>query len=191
MNRPSKLTVSFICALTLLGGVTVKADHAQEASVPPTSLQPTPNCSFTGPAGCPPIPSDPRRETSRPSSPPNGAAASNPERAQPLQLQGDAAELQLNLHQKTGTDALFALRTAFHVKYRSLIALNEPIDGTYAGSLEHVIARVLNGYNYVIKQDPTKLDVIIFGKASDRAVANPGLIPLRQRGAAAYRAKRD
>jgi hypothetical protein len=191
MNRPSKSAVAFICALAL-GGFTVKADHAQEASVPAASLQPTPNCSFTGPAECPSSPSGAPREMSRPLPSTNGAAAFNPERAEPLQLQGDATALQLDLHQTAITDALSALRTAFHIKYHSLTALNEPLSGTYAGSLEHVIARVLNGYNYVIKRDSAKLDVIIFGKVGERAVANPGLIPLHQRGAAAaYRATRN
>jgi hypothetical protein len=57
-------------------------------------------------------------------------------------------------------------------------------------------ADVLNGYNYVIKHDSAKLDVIIFAKShlrkkSASAHRQSGLIPLRQRGAAAYRATRD
>lgn len=52
-------------------------------------------------------------------------------------------------------------------------------------------ADVLNGYNYVIKHDSAKLDVIIFAKSRRAPIANRGLIPLRQRGAAAYRATRD
>jgi hypothetical protein len=191
MNRLFKSAVVFICTLPQ-GGLTVKAVHAQETSAPPASLRPTPNCSFTGPGKCPssPSPSGASRETSRPLSPANDAAAFNPENAEPLQLQGDAAALRLDLHQTTITDVLSTLRATFHVKYRSLIALNEPLNGTYAGTLERVIARVLNGYNYVIKHDSATLDVVIFGKVGEHAVANPGLIPLHQRAVAAYRTTR-
>jgi hypothetical protein len=189
MNRLFQSAVVFICTLAL-GGLIGEAVRAQEASAPPASLQPMPNCSFTGPGKCPSSPSGASRETSRPLSPANDAAAFNPENAEPLQLQGDAAALRLDLHQTTITDVLSTLRATFHVKYRSLIALNEPLNGTYAGTLERVIARVLNGYNYVIKHDSATLDVVIFGKVGEHAVANPGLIPLHQRAVAAYRTTR-
>jgi hypothetical protein len=190
MSRIFKSAVVFICALAL-GAFTVKAAQAQEASAPAASLQPTPNCSFTGPAKCPSSRPGVPRETSRPLSLANDAAAFNPGHAEQLQLQGDATALRLDLHQTTIIDVFSALRTTFHIKYRSLIALNEPLNGTYAGSLESVIARVLNGYNYVIKRESATIDVIIFGKSGERAVANPGLIPLRHRAAAAYRTTRN
>lgn len=187
MNRLFKSAVALICAFAP-SGFTVKAVRAAEATAPTASLQPPSNCAFPGPE-CRSSSSGDPRETSAPLSRASDAAASNGKSAAPLQLQGRATALRLDLHQTTITDVLSALRTAFRIKYRSSIPLNEPLNGTYTGSLEYVITRVLNGYNYVIKQDSAKLNLIIFGKVGERAVANPGLIPLRERGAAAYRAK--
>jgi hypothetical protein len=190
MNRRLKSAVAFMCAFAPVGFT--QAVRAEEATAPAASLQPPPNCAFTGSAECQSSSSSDPRETSRALLlPANDAAASKPESADPLQLQGDAAALRLDLHQTTIADVLSALRAAFHIKYRFSIPLNERLTGTYAGSLQYVIARVLNGYNYVIKQDSATLDLLILGKVGERSVANPGLIPLRQRGAAAYRAKRE
>jgi hypothetical protein len=189
MNRLIKSAVAVICGFAP-GGLTVAAVRAQQATAPTHSPQPTPNCAFTG-SQCQSSSSGDLRKTSRPSPHASEATASNPVGTAPLQLKGGATALRLDLRQTTITDVLSALRTAFHINYRSAIPLDEPLNGTYAGSLEYVIARVLMGYNYVLKQDSAKIDLIIFGKVGARAVANPGLIPLRERGAAAYRPKRD
>lgn len=178
MKRLLKSAVVFVCALAL-DGLTGNAVDAQQA--PAASQAPTQSCPFIAPARCRSSPSAGRGETSRQLSLANEASSFDREKAGPLQLQGSAAALRLDLNRATITDVFSALHTAFHVKYRSLVALNEPLSGTYAGSLEAVIARVLNGYNYVIKRGPATIEVMIYGKVGERAVANPGLIPLRRR----------
>lgn len=185
MNRVFQSARSLLCALTV-GAFAVKAVCAQEPAATTASLQPATNCVSPRSAECPSWPSGYARERSRPLSRAEDVAAPNAAGVEPLRLRGDAAALRLDLHQTTIADVLSALHAAFHINYRASIALDEPVNGTYAGSLERVIARVLNGYDYVIRQDNAKLDVIILGKAGERAVANPGLIPLHQRGAAAY-----
>jgi len=82
-------------------------------------------------------------------------------------------------------DVLSALNTSFDMSYSSWIVLDEEINGTYTGSLRRVITRVLDGYNYVIKQDNAKLDIVVLGKRGERAVpvaapADP-FHPLRER----------
>ncbi len=79
-------------------------------------------------------------------------------------------QFELDARRTTIADVLAALNAAFAMSYRSSIALDEEINGTYAGSLRRVISRVLDGYNYVIKQDDAKLDVIILGRRGERAV---------------------
>jgi hypothetical protein len=90
-----------------------------------------------------------------------------------VNVRGNLAAVQLDARQSTITDVLSALSAAFHISYRSSIALDEVVNGSYAGSLSRVIARVLDGYDYVIKRDDSKLEVLVFGKRGERAIAAP------------------
>src|SRR5580692_5767718 len=81
-----------------------------------------------------------------------------------LHIDGDAAALHVVVQQTTIADVLSAL-AGFNVRYRSSIALDEMRDGSYAGSLGHVVARLLNGYDYATKQDGSRLEVMFFGEA--------------------------
>lgn len=87
-----------------------------------------------------------------------------------IRVRGDTAAVRLDARRTTIADVLSALNAAFDMSYRSSIVLDEEINGTYAGSLRRVISRVLDGYNYVIKQDDAKLAVIILGRRGERAV---------------------
>jgi hypothetical protein len=102
-------------------------------------------------------------------------AQDGPERAAPpqltadrgsLRIEGDAAALQVEVQQTAIADVLAALK-GFNVRYRSSIGLDKVLDGTYAGPLEHVVARLLNGYNYTTKHDGSRLEVTIFGKGGE------------------------
>ena len=97
-----------------------------------------------------------------------------------LRVEGDAAALHVEVQQTTIGDVLSALES-FNIRYRSSIGLDEVVNGTYAGSLGHVVARLLNGYNYATKLDGSKLEVTIFGKRGEFAVPAPIVIPVRRR----------
>jgi hypothetical protein len=97
-----------------------------------------------------------------------------------LHIDGDAAALHVEVQQTTIADVLSALET-FNMRYRSSIGLDETLNGSYAGSLGHVVARLLNGYNYATKQDGARLEVTIFGKVGEFAVPAPIVIPVRRR----------
>jgi hypothetical protein len=97
-----------------------------------------------------------------------------------LRIDGDAAALHVEVQRATIADVLSALES-FNIRYRSSIGLDEVLDGTYAGSLGHVVARLLNGYNYAAKQDGPRLEVTIFGKHGEFSVPAPIVIPVRRR----------
>jgi len=118
-------------------------------------------------------------------------AQNNPDRAAPphfaagrggrsLRIEGDAAALHVEVQQTTLAEVLSALES-LNIRYRSSTGLDEVVDGTYAGPLGHVVARLLNGYNYATKQDGSRLDVTIFGKRGEFAVPAPIVIPIRRR----------
>jgi hypothetical protein len=105
-----------------------------------------------------------------------------------LQVQGDAAAVHLDIRKTAIKDVLARLAGTFDVSFRSRTALDEVRDGTYRGSLRQVIARVLDGYDYAIKQEQSKLDVFIFEKVGEQAVAAPQQHPVSsQRRALASR----
>jgi hypothetical protein len=106
----------------------------------------------------------------------NGAAPMSGPDGGAIRVRGDMAAVRLDARRTTIADVLAALNAAFAISYRSSIVLDEEINGTYAGSLRRVISRVLDGYNYVIKQDDAKLDVVILDRRGERAV--PVAIPL-------------
>ena len=97
-----------------------------------------------------------------------------------LSIEGDAAALHVVVQQTTIEDVLSALK-GFNVRYRSSIGLDELLNGTYAGSLDNVVARLLNGYNYAIKLGSSGLEVTIFGKGDVFSVPGPNIIPVRRR----------
>ena len=97
-----------------------------------------------------------------------------------LHIDGDAAALHVEVRQTTMADVLSALE-GFNIRYRTSIALDEMLYGSYAGSLGHVVARLLNGYNYATKQDGSRLEVTIFGRRGEFAVPAPIVIPIRRR----------
>ena len=74
-------------------------------------------------------------------------------------LQGDAAAVRLEVTQATVGDILAALRERYNVHHRTTIALERPLTGTYSGSLSRVIARVLDGYDYVARFTADGVDI--------------------------------
>lgn len=106
-----------------------------------------------------------------PATPSEGATAPASEDRDTLRVQGDAAAVRIDVRRTAIDQVLAKLGADFKMRYRSSIALNEELNGSYAGSLEHVIARLLDGYNYVIRRDHAQLEVIVFGQAGERATA--------------------
>jgi hypothetical protein len=100
--------------------------------------------------------------------------------ARSLRIEGDATAFHVVVQQTTLADVLSALES-FDVRYRSSIRLEEVLNGTYAGSIDHVVARLLNGYNFATKQDGSRLEVTIFGKGGEFEVPAPIIASVRRR----------
>jgi hypothetical protein len=97
-----------------------------------------------------------------------------------VQLAGDANALRLEAHDASVADVLAAMVPAFGLQYRSAIALDQRINGIYAGSLGRVIARVLAGYDYTIEHQDHAVAISVLGKHGEQAVPVPAAIaPVR------------
>src|SRR5215470_16588022 len=76
-----------------------------------------------------------------------------------VNVEGNAAAVRVVTSRDTVADVLSALGTTFNVRYRSATALDAAAQASYSGSVEQVIARLLDGYNYVIKRKAETIEV--------------------------------
>src|SRR5258707_10253284 len=81
-----------------------------------------------------------------------------------VHVEGSPARVHVSTSRDTISDVLSALAAKFNVPYRTAIPLDAPAEATYSGSFRHVISRLLEGYDYVIKTDESKTtEIIVFG----------------------------
>jgi hypothetical protein len=88
-------------------------------------------------------------------------------------IDGTAAAVRVTTSRDSVADVLAALAPAFKVKYRAAVPLDGAANTIYAGSLGQVIARLLDGYNFVIKRDQETIEVVVFGRRGDVAIPAP------------------
>jgi hypothetical protein len=94
-------------------------------------------------------------------------------------VEGDAQAVRIEAREASVEEVLAALVKAFDLRIRSAAALDRRISGTYQGSLDSVISRVLNGYDYVVKHAPVSMNVVIVGKSEN---AGAGVVPVGSNG---------
>jgi hypothetical protein len=93
---------------------------------------------------------------------------------------GEPIAVKLELRATPLSAALAELLTNYGVSYSSSIELSETRDGAYAGSLHHVISRLLDGYSYVIKREGLTLHVVILAMKGERATPAPAPVQLSE-----------
>ena len=94
------------------------------------------------------------------------ALAGNSVRAE-VQVQGPVENFRLQASDATAAEILAALSERFELGVRGTTA-NRRVTGTYEGSLRHVLARVLVGYDYVIQSRGANIDVIVLSTGAPR-----------------------
>jgi hypothetical protein len=98
------------------------------------------------------------------------------------QVSGNPQAVRIEAQNTSIADILDALGRDFGVKYTSSADLDRPITGTYEGSLQRVLARVLDGYNFVVKTRDGRIDLTVLGTPGT-AVAATTPAPATPRGA--------
>ncbi len=94
-----------------------------------------------------------------------------------VRVEGDVAAVRLEASHAPLSEVLSALGPVFNVRYRTSIPLDRGIHGTYRGRLERVISRVLDGYNYVLKNEKDSIEIIVLGKPGEAvAVVTPNTV---------------
>jgi hypothetical protein len=111
-----------------------------------------------------------------------------------VSVEGTAAALRVKAEQAPLSEVLGALETRLGVRHSALIALDGvTVGGTYSGTLEDVLRRLLAGFNYVIKTQEAAVEVVIVGRpgnAPQPFVDKPRPPPANANPAAQWRAPR-
>jgi hypothetical protein len=94
-----------------------------------------------------------------------------------VHVEGTATAVRVTTGQDNIADVLSALAGPFNVTYRTAIPLDVAARSNYAGSFAQVIARLLDGYNYVIKREQKSTEIVVFGKYGEVAIPPPAPTP--------------
>jgi hypothetical protein len=86
-----------------------------------------------------------------------GTVGSNAE----LRISGDRNAVVLEAHDASLQEILEAFRTSFELQYNTAAGLEHKVTGTYAGSLQRVLSRLLTGNDYVIRSTANGMEIVI------------------------------
>jgi hypothetical protein len=89
-----------------------------------------------------------------------------------IRVTGVAEAVRLEADDATVDEALTALG-ALGLRYRSAVALDRRISGTYEGPLARVISRLLQGYNFVVQTSSGSIQATVLENSSAAAVRAP------------------
>ena len=98
-----------------------------------------------------------------------------------VRVQGHVENVRLEASDATAAEILAALGERFELRVRGTTA-GRRFTGTYAGTLRHILARILVGYDYVIKPNGANIDLIVLSTGAPRQ-AMPAPPPTVQRRA--------
>jgi hypothetical protein len=87
-----------------------------------------------------------------------------------LRVEGDLNAVRVSTSGDKLSDILSGLSARLPVTYRTSVPLSREVKGTFSGSFSQVIARLLDGYNYIIKNDQPLTAIIVLNEKGEVAV---------------------
>jgi len=98
-----------------------------------------------------------------------------------VRVTGEAKAVQVEAQDASVEDVMAALAANFGLQYRGTATLDRRISGSYRGTLQHVIRRLLDGYDFIVKTNLDDIEVTVLsgGKAGEgRATAAMAPMPM-------------
>jgi len=90
-------------------------------------------------------------------------------------LAGDKADLRLAISDASVAEVLSALEAKYDLSFRARAPLDHRLSGSYSGSLERVVSRLLNGYDFIIKTEAEHLEVTVIGVTNHQDAGMGGI----------------
>jgi hypothetical protein len=86
-----------------------------------------------------------------------------------VHVDGEPQAVHVEVRDASLREVMAALHDHYNLRYRSNDALATPKTGVFNGTLAHVAARILDGYDYAMTITPEGIDVLVLRQAG----ANP------------------
>ena len=71
----------------------------------------------------------------------------------------------VNASNATVAEILTALRETGYLHYRTPVDLSRTVSGTFKGTLQRVVSRLLDGYNFTLQVSDNRIEAVIIGLA--------------------------
>ena len=78
-------------------------------------------------------------------------------------ITGERHAVRIEARDAPVQEILQALGENFGLQYRSATALTRRLTGIYEGPLHHVVRRLVDGYDFVIKVGPADTELVVYG----------------------------
>jgi hypothetical protein len=86
------------------------------------------------------------------------------------QIGGTPQAVVVEARNATVEEILVALTDTFKVQFRSAANLDKRLTGTYEGTLQQAVSRILKGYDFVVKSGQSGLEITLLGAGKPVAV---------------------
>jgi hypothetical protein len=80
-----------------------------------------------------------------------------------VQITGKSDAIKIEANEASVEELLIALSEAYGLQYRSSANLSRSVSGTFAGPLQQVLSRLLQGYNFAIEISASGTMVVVYG----------------------------
>jgi len=80
-----------------------------------------------------------------------------------FQIEGSVSELRLEATQTSIAEIFSALSAIYGVTISATVLPDQPVTGVYSGSLQRVVAQLLDRYDYVLTVSPEKIEISFLG----------------------------
>src|SRR5208282_5758218 len=101
------------------------------------------------------------------------------------EVSGSPEAVSIKAQNSSIEEILSALSREFNIQYHSSAHLEKQLTGTYQGSLQRVLMRVLAGYNFVVKASSGRIEVSVFGTQGAPGTAVAAATPAASKAAPA------
>lgn len=95
-------------------------------------------------------------------------------------VSGSAQSVAVDAQNSSIKEILSVLSKQLNLRVRSSVELDRQAAGTYQGSLSHVVARLLEGYNFIIKTNERGVEVTVLGGQNNPSTVHASGMPATQ-----------
>jgi len=88
-------------------------------------------------------------------------------------VEGQSDAVRITAKDASVSEVLAALSAQLNLTYTFLPELDHPIEGVYSGSLQQVLARILDGYDYIAILSDGGIELKVFNRSAIMATPVP------------------